>query len=81
MFPEIPFETDYSWVGTFAETEDGLPYIGQVEKHPDMFFALGYGGNGITFSQIAGEIISNLCMGNKHAGENIFSFDRKLFVK
>jgi glycine/D-amino acid oxidase-like deaminating enzyme len=81
MFPEIPFEIDYSWAGTFAETEDGLPYIGQVEKHPDMFFALGYGGNGITFSQIAGEIISNLCVGNKHAGEKIFSFNRNLFVK
>jgi len=81
MFPSIPFVIDYSWAGTFAETEDGLPYIGQVEKHPDIFFALGYGGNGITFSQIAGEIISTLCLGNKHAGEKLFSFDRNLFVK
>ena len=40
-----------------------------------MYFALGYGGNGITFSVIAAEMIKDMYLG-KNNGENIFRFDR-----
>jgi len=75
-FPDIDFRIDFSWAGTFAETEDGLPYIGQVREHPNTYFAMGFGGNGIVFSQIAAEIIRDTLIGKKHIGSNIFKFDR-----
>lgn len=77
MFPDIPFTVDYSWAGTFIETEDGLPYIGSINELPHTFFALGYGGNGITFSQLAADILTDLLLGKTNKDAKIFSFDRK----
>ena len=50
MFPAIELEVAFRWAGTFGETKDGLPYIGQVRQMPHCHFALGFGGNGITYS-------------------------------
>lgn len=76
MFPDLPFVTDYTWCGTFAETEDGLPFIGSVKEHPNTWFALGFGGNGILFSIIAAGIITDLIAGKKNKDAAIFSFER-----
>lgn len=75
LFPEVPFTTDFAWAGTFGETEDGLPFIGQYDNDR-VQFALGYGGNGITFSLIAADIICEAVQGRKHPDAKIFSFDR-----
>ena len=76
IFPSIPFKTEFSWAGIFGSTKDGLPYIGPYQKLPNSFFALGFGGNGITFSQVAGEIIASLMKGKKNKDAAIFSFER-----
>jgi len=76
IFPSIPFKTEFSWAGIFGSTKDGLPYIGAYRKLMNSFFALGFGGNGITFSQVAGEIIASLIRGKKNKNANIFSFER-----
>ncbi len=76
MFPEIPFVTDMSWAGTFSSTADGLPYIGTYPNKPNMYFALGYGGNGITFSMIAAQVIGNLIIGKPDSRAELFGFNR-----
>ncbi len=76
IFPKIPFKKEYKWTGTFGSTKDGLPFIGPYEKLPNSLFALGFGGNGITFSQIAAEINRDLIMGNKNQDAALFSFER-----
>ena len=76
IFPSIPFKTEFSWAGVFGSTKDGLPYIGTYRKLPNSFFALGFGGNGITFSQVAGEIIASLIKGKRNKDAAIFSFER-----
>jgi glycine/D-amino acid oxidase-like deaminating enzyme len=76
LFPEIEFKTDFQWAGTFASTKDGLPFIGSVRQRPNTYFALGFGGNGITFSVLAGRIIAEILAGNKNRDAEIFSFDR-----
>lgn len=76
LFPSIPFKTDFSWAGTFAGTKDGLPYIGEHRSNPGIYFALGFGGNGITFSSIAGEIIRDIFVGKKNEHLSIFKFHR-----
>jgi glycine/D-amino acid oxidase-like deaminating enzyme len=76
IFPSIPFKTEFSWAGIFGSTKDGLPYIGAYKNLPNSFFALGFGGNGITFSQVAGEIIASLLRGKKNRDASIFSFER-----
>ncbi len=75
LFPEIPFQTDFAWAGTFAETEDGLPFIGSYDDKR-VHYAMGYGGNGIVFSVIAADIICNEIKGHKNPNYPIFCFDR-----
>jgi len=76
LFPGIPFKTDFKWAGVFASTKDGLPYIGSLPGKPHTFFALGFGGNGITFSYMAARIITNLVAGRKDPDARLFGFDR-----
>ncbi|HEV8329002.1 MAG TPA: FAD-dependent oxidoreductase [Nitrospiraceae bacterium] len=76
MFPRLDLEVSYTWAGTFGETKDGLAYIGQTPEFPHAYFALGYGGNGITFSVIAAKIITDLHLGRPNPDANIFRFDR-----
>ena len=73
---QAPCEVAYSWAGTFAETPDGLPYIGAHPRVPRTYFALGYGGNGITFSLIAAEIIRDLVCEGRSRDAGLFRFER-----
>ncbi len=76
VFPHIAFKPEFSWAGTFGATKDGLPFIGNYKKLSNSLFALGFGGNGITFSLIAAEILTGNITGRKNNDENIFLFER-----
>ncbi len=76
LFPTISIETACAWAGTFAQTKDGLPYIGMLPQFPHSYFALGYGGNGITFSLLAAEIIRDLILRKANHRAELFRFDR-----
>lgn len=76
LFPGTSFPIEFLWAGTFAETRDGLPYIGVLPGHERLYAALGYGGNGITFSTIAARLIADLLSGRVNEDMAIFSFDR-----
>lgn len=76
LFPSIDFRTDFSWAGTFAGTKDGLPYIDEHPTRKGIYFSLGFGGNGITFSAIAGEMIRDRVLGKKNKYASIFKFNR-----
>lgn len=76
LFPSVNFIPEYSWAGTFGSTKDALPYIGLYDKTPHTYYALGFGGNGITFSVIAAQIIRDLIIGKKNSNTALFSFSR-----
>jgi glycine/D-amino acid oxidase-like deaminating enzyme len=76
LFPKIDFSTEFSWTGTFGSTKDSLPYIGTYSKTPHTYYALGFGGNGITFSLIAAKIITDLICGKKNKDALLYAFDR-----
>jgi len=76
LFPDIPFKTDMAWCGTFSSTKDGLPYIGSWPGNDSVFYALGYGGNGITFSMIAAQMIKNKLVNKQDSREQVFGFKR-----
>lgn len=76
LMPDYNFKTDYSWSGTFVETKDGLPYIGEHSDFRNALFVLGFGGNGITFSVIGMKIISDLLKDKKNKLAHHFRFGR-----
>lgn len=76
MMPDLPVRCEFAWAGTFGHTHDGLPYIGAHSDHPGCLFALGYGGNGITFSTMAAWILADMCLGKDHPDAHMFAFNR-----
>ncbi len=74
--PHIPLKPDFSWAGAFAVTSDGLPYIGGIKQIPNTYFALGFGGNGITFSVIAAQILKDMILGKSNIHAHLFDFSR-----
>ncbi len=77
LLPHVKWKLAAAWTGTFGESKDGLPYIGAHRRFPGALFALGYGGNGITFAAIASRIIPALISGKKNGDARLFSFGRR----
>ena len=76
MLPAFRAEPAFGWTGTFGSTGDGLPYIGEWTQAPGRIFALGYGGNGITFGAIAAEVVRGLCLGEPAEEGRLYRMDR-----
>ena len=70
----IPFEL--AWEGLFATTPDGLPYIGPHRRYPKHLFALGYGGNGMTFAYLAAQLLLDWHLGRDSRDLQLFGFGR-----
>ncbi|RWC33204.1 FAD-binding oxidoreductase [Mesorhizobium sp.] len=76
LFPHLDTRPEFAWTGSFGTTTTGLPYIGAIPRHPRIHAVMGYGGNGITFSQIASEIVSATINGLDDADARLFAFNR-----
>jgi glycine/D-amino acid oxidase-like deaminating enzyme len=77
-FPDLAdVEVAFDWCGTFAETPDGLAYIGSHSRYPRCQFALGFGGNGITYSALAAQYIADSIDGTGACdGARLFDLER-----
>jgi glycine/D-amino acid oxidase-like deaminating enzyme len=76
LLPWLDTSADFAWTGTFGESENGLPSIGAVPTMPNCYAVLGYGGNGITFSVVAAQIIQALLRGQSDPDAELFAFGR-----
>lgn len=76
LLPGIRLDIATAWTGFFGETRDGLPLIGPVPDHPNCYAAFGYGGNGITFSAMAADIISTFITGAQPKLARFLAIDR-----
>jgi glycine/D-amino acid oxidase-like deaminating enzyme len=74
--PGAEVETTAAWAGTFGESRDALPWIGPVPGDRRTFAALGFGGNGITFSAIAAELLADVLTRGESTDLELFAFDR-----
>ena len=72
IFPKLDFTADYAWTGSFGESPTGLPAIGPVPELPRCYAVLGFGGNGITFSMLAAQLVSRHMQGLKDPDAEIF---------
>jgi glycine/D-amino acid oxidase-like deaminating enzyme len=69
-------EMESAWEGLFATTPDGLPYIGPHRRYPRHLFALGYGGNGMTFGFAAARLLLDAFQGVENPDLQLFAFSR-----
>lgn len=72
LLPEVAFEIDYSWAGAFGESATGLPSIGPVPDIDHGWAVMGFGGNGITYSVIASQIVSSALRGKPDPDADLY---------
>jgi len=62
LFPQLDdVAVDYAWGGTLSVTVNRLPHVGRLA--PNLFFAQGYSGHGISIANFAGKIIAEAIAG------------------
>jgi glycine/D-amino acid oxidase-like deaminating enzyme/nitrite reductase/ring-hydroxylating ferredoxin subunit/DMSO/TMAO reductase YedYZ heme-binding membrane subunit len=72
-----PKEITNAWSGSLFYTDDGLPY---ASPHPGftnrVFISSGFGGNGMVFGTLAGQLASDWALGRPNTFLRHFSFAR-----
>ena len=63
LMPGVDTRPAFAWAGYFGESATGLPAIGRIPGAERCFAVLGFGGNGITFSAVAAQIIQRDLLG------------------
>ena len=69
----LPGKPAYVWAAPFGATKDGLPIIDRVRNSERVFAVMGFGGNGITFSMIASQIIAAEIRGRSDPDAKLFA--------
>lgn len=63
-FPALRgIDLDYSWWGWVDVSHDMMPRIFQPDKGEQIFYAMGYGGNGVMYSAQAGRRMAQMVAG------------------
>lgn len=62
----------FAWAAPFGVTRDGLPIIDRVKGHERVWAVMGFGGNGITFSMIAAQIVAGDLAGKPDPDAGLF---------
>lgn len=68
-------QVDHHWSGQVIETNDGLPFIGEVVDR--QFAATGFAGNGMTFGTLAGLMAVDAALGRRNPWRDLFAPSRK----
>ena len=76
LMPSLDTTVEFAWTGLFGQSATGLPTIGQVPDLPNCWVALGYGGNGITYSRIAADVIAGALTGRPDMDADLYDFSR-----
>jgi gamma-glutamylputrescine oxidase len=62
LFPQLEdVKIDYAWGDTLSVTVNRLPHIGRLE--PNVWFAQGYSGHGISTANFAGKVVAEAIAG------------------
>ncbi|ALM53196.1 NAD(P)/FAD-dependent oxidoreductase [Halomonas huangheensis] len=66
-FPALKgIQIDYSWWGWVDVSHDMMPRIHQPDPRESIYYALGYGGNGVMYSAQAGKRLAQWIAGDGH---------------
>ncbi len=62
LFPQLKdVAIDFGWGGTLSVTVNRLPHVGRLQ--PNVFFAHGYSGHGISTASFAGKVLAEAITG------------------
>ncbi|WP_447756190.1 NAD(P)/FAD-dependent oxidoreductase [Sphingopyxis fribergensis] len=76
LLPNVDPAPAYAWAGSFGNSPVGSPTVGRVPRMPNCYAAMGYGGNGITFSMMAAQMLRGLITGAGDPDTDLMGFYR-----
>jgi len=74
LLPGIDSKAEFAWTGAFGTSTTGLPTIGPVPGMLHCYAILAFGGNGITYSRIAAEMVRGYLTGRQDPDADLFAF-------
>jgi glycine/D-amino acid oxidase-like deaminating enzyme len=74
LIPGLDVEIDYAWAGAFGQSVTSMPLIGAVPNMPDCYAVMGFGGNGITYSVIASQVVAAAIRGAPDPDASLYAF-------
>jgi glycine/D-amino acid oxidase-like deaminating enzyme len=74
MLPGVDSRAQFAWTASFGQSNTGLPSIGPIPGHPRCYSVLGYGGNGITYSMLAAQLVSASIGRRRDPDAELFGF-------
>jgi glycine/D-amino acid oxidase-like deaminating enzyme len=74
LLPKIDSRAEFAWTASFGQSKTGLPSIGRIPGYPRCYAVLGYGGNGITYSMLAAQLISASIGRRRDPDAELFAF-------
>lgn len=78
-FPPLRgIEIEYSWWGWVDVSHDMMPRIFRPDPRQNLFYALGYGGNGVSYSAQAGRRMAQMVAGQPFKGQDLPIFNSPL---
>jgi glycine/D-amino acid oxidase-like deaminating enzyme len=67
-FPQLEgVRFSHGWGGTMGFTMDFMPSVGALEGARNLFYAVGFNGEGVVMTQLAGRILAELIAGEQTA--------------
>ncbi len=76
LLPGLALTISHRWAGAFGESPTGLPIIDAVRGLPHCYSVTGFGGNGITHSVIAAQVIAAALSGVVDKDADLFRAPR-----
>lgn len=80
LFPKLHAPIEYEWNATFGESRDSLPFIGADPSWNNVYYCLGYGGNGTVYSMLGAHIVRDLICGDFNPLTDIIRLDRQSLI-
>jgi glycine/D-amino acid oxidase-like deaminating enzyme len=74
LLPRVDARAEFAWTACFGASATGSPTIGEIPGYPHCYAALGYRGNGITFSMLAASLLTAAISGKRNPDAHLFEF-------
>ena len=77
LYPDISgIMPEYGWECSYAQTADGLPYIGPHRNYPHHLFAFGDSSHSVTGAYLASRLLLRHHLGEMDRADEVFGFNR-----
>lgn len=73
ILPDTTYTITHKWDGPILEPSDGIACIGRLHKDKNLYVAMAFSGNGMTYATISAILLTDLILGKKNDWETLYN--------